>query len=90
MEALAGISIGFVIIAVVVGLILFFAPIIIIMQLSKIINLLDKIGYSEEMHHQEIMNSLRGNTEEEPEQNDDDRAKKIMQSLFQDDKNTPD
>ena len=90
MEALAGISIGFVIIAVVVGLILFFAPIIIIIQLSKIINLLDKIGYSEEMHHQEIMVSLCENTEEEPEQNDDARTKKIMQSLFQDDKNTPD
>ena len=87
MESTIGILI---ILAIIVGIILFFAPIIIILQLSKIINLLDKIGYSEEMHHQEIMISLCGDTEEEPEQNKNDRTDKLMKSLFQDEKNTPD
>ncbi len=50
--------------AIVVSIILFFAPIIMIWQLAKIINLLDRIGYSEEEHHQELKEILLAKKQE--------------------------
>ena len=90
MEVLISTLIG---IAIVIAIIMFFSPIIIIMQLSKISRLLEKQNHKQEIHHQEIMIALCEESIEEPKQEEparQDRKDALLKSLFQDEESTTD
>ena len=76
-----------VILAIVVGIILFFAPLIIIYQLGNITNLLRQIGEHMDVNHDELMSAKNG--EEPNTDNANDRQKELIKSLFNK-KNTSD
>ncbi|MBQ7348169.1 MAG: hypothetical protein IJW55_09435 [Clostridia bacterium] len=74
---------------IVLGIVLFFAPLIIICQLSDIKQLLRKIGTHMDENHDELMNA-KNDTEPKQNETNEQRQDELMKSLFQDEKNTSD
>ncbi len=74
--------------AIIIGIVLFFAPIIIILQLQDIKHLLRKIGSHMDVNHNELMNKQYGK-EDTPDATKEKQMEDRLKSLFND-KNTSD
>ena len=55
-----------IVIGILIAIMITIAPIIIMLQLNRIIALLNKIGYYNEMEHNELMEALNQNKENTP------------------------
>ena len=88
----SGLFSGSVIVIIIVAIIMFFAPLIIIAQLGTIIGLLRRIGYDMNKNQDELIftNNRIARTQSAEQEKNDKRVDELLNSLFQDEKNTPD
>ena len=88
----SGLFSGSVIVIIIVAIIMFFAPLIIIAQLGTIIGLLRRIGYDMNKNQDELIftNNRIAITQSAEQEKNDKRVDELLNSLFQDEKNTPD